>query len=115
MKEPVAVEKYNEFVGGVNLIDYLLSPYRISMRIKKSMLHVFAQFLDMACCNGWIEYKTFCEQFDAKAEKARPPEVQDGHCCLIKAETRHHKAESDDEAEDTKCNKEVQNHFSASR
>lgn len=34
---------------------------------------------------------------------------------LIKAETRHHKAESDDEAEDTKCNKEVQNHFSASR
>lgn len=58
------------------------------MRTKKWTVHVFAQFLDMACCKGWIEYKRLCEQHD-------PPKPQrldllefkmDSTIALIKAE-----------------------------
>ncbi|KAH9384288.1 hypothetical protein HPB48_026281 [Haemaphysalis longicornis] len=38
--------------GEVDLIDRFVSYYRISMRTKKWTVRVFAQFLDMACCNG---------------------------------------------------------------
>ncbi|KAH9364547.1 hypothetical protein HPB48_014585 [Haemaphysalis longicornis] len=57
-----AVAKYNQFMGGVDLVDCFVSYYRISMRTKKWTVRVLAQFLDMTCCNGWIEYQRLCEQ-----------------------------------------------------
>lgn len=71
-KQLDAVVKY-ECMGGVDLIDCFISYYWISMRTKQWTVRRFAEFLDMACCNGWIEYKRMCEQNDSKAAKARPP------------------------------------------
>lgn len=70
VKQPDAVVKYNEFMGGVDLICCFIS-YRISMRTKQWTVRVFVQFLDMVCCNGWIEYKSMCEQ--NMTRKQRPP------------------------------------------
>lgn len=49
-------------MGGVDLIDCFISYYWISMRTKQWTVRRFAEFLDMACCNGWIEYMRMCEQ-----------------------------------------------------
>uniref|UniRef100_A0A6B0V5N5 Putative dde domain transposase n=1 Tax=Ixodes ricinus TaxID=34613 RepID=A0A6B0V5N5_IXORI len=64
VKQPDAVARYNGYMGGVDLIDRFVSYYRISLRTKKWTVSVFAHFLDMACCNGWIEYKRDCERAD---------------------------------------------------
>ncbi|XP_049520990.1 piggyBac transposable element-derived protein 3 [Dermacentor silvarum] len=104
--QPHAVAEYNQFMGGVDLIDRFVSYYRISMRTKKWTVRVFAQFLDIACCNGWIEYKRLCEQ-SATPKQQRLDLLtfkMDIAIALIKAETsprskrlRETEADSDDE------------------
>lgn len=104
--QPHAVAEYNQFMGGVDLIDRFVSYYRISMRTKKWTVRVFAQFLDIACCNGWIEYKRLCEQSATpKQQRLDLLTFKMGIViALIKAETsprskrlRETEADSDDE------------------
>lgn len=59
--QPDVVGKYNANMGGVDLIDRYVSYYRIQLRTRKWTLRVFAHFLDLACCNGWVEYRRDCE------------------------------------------------------
>ncbi|KAH6933982.1 hypothetical protein HPB50_019370 [Hyalomma asiaticum] len=60
--QPDVVKKYNANMGGVDLIDRYISYYRISLRTRKWTVRVFAHFLDLACCNSWIEYQRDCER-----------------------------------------------------
>ncbi|XP_064475469.1 piggyBac transposable element-derived protein 2-like [Ornithodoros turicata] len=58
--QPAAVKQYNSNMGGVNLIDCFMAFYRIKIRTKKWTVRVYAHFLDLAVCNGWIQYKQDC-------------------------------------------------------
>ncbi|GFY09414.1 piggyBac transposable element-derived protein 3 [Trichonephila clavipes] len=49
-------------MGGVDMMDRLISYYRISTRTKKWTMRVFAHFLNMATCNAWIMYIRHCKQ-----------------------------------------------------
>ncbi|XP_040075589.1 piggyBac transposable element-derived protein 1-like [Ixodes scapularis] len=59
--QPHIVARYNQHMGGVDLIDRYVAYYRITVRSKKWTVLVFTQFLDMACCNSWIEYQRDCD------------------------------------------------------
>nr|AHN53433.1 DDE domain transposase [Nuttalliella namaqua] len=61
IKQPAVVKLYNENMGGIDLFDRFVSYYRITTRTKKWTIRVFTHFLDMACCNAWIQYTRDCK------------------------------------------------------
>ncbi|KAG0426132.1 hypothetical protein HPB47_026736 [Ixodes persulcatus] len=69
VKQDDAVARYNRYMGRVDLIDRFVAYFQISLRTKKWTVRVFAHFLDMACCNGWIEYKRDCERADVPKQQ----------------------------------------------
>ncbi|GFX96327.1 piggyBac transposable element-derived protein 3 [Trichonephila clavipes] len=61
VRQPAIVRSYNTYMGGVDMMDRLISYYRISTRTKKWTMRVFAHFLNMATCNAWIMYIRHCK------------------------------------------------------
>ena len=51
------VQVYNEFMGGVDKFDDLISYYRIRSKTKKWPLQVMYHFVDFALANSWLEYR----------------------------------------------------------
>ncbi|GFR24733.1 piggyBac transposable element-derived protein 3 [Trichonephila clavata] len=49
-------------MGRVDMMDRLISYYRISTRTKKWTMRVFAHFLNMTTSNAWIMYIRHCKQ-----------------------------------------------------
>lgn len=54
---PNIVSKYNECMGGIDLIDRMISYYRIQARCKKWTVRVILHFFDLAMANSWILYR----------------------------------------------------------
>lgn len=67
---PQVVKDYNFSMGGVDLLDQLISTYRIFIRSKKWTLRVVMHFIDFALTNAWLEYRR-----DAK--NANIPKISD--------------------------------------
>jgi len=59
---PAVVKEYNHSMGGVDLLDQLISLYRIFIRSRKWTLRVTMHMVDFALVNSWIEYKKDCEK-----------------------------------------------------
>lgn len=55
---PEIVSLYNTGMGGVDLLDQLISYYRIFIRSRKWPLRVIFHFVDFAICSSWLEYKS---------------------------------------------------------
>ena len=51
------VQVYNDFMGGVDKLDALISYYRIRGKIKKWLLRAIYHFVDFALANSWLEYR----------------------------------------------------------
>lgn len=62
VKCPRAITTYNKFMGGVDLIDGLISYYRTKIRSKKYYLRFFFHFIDMAIVSAWLLYRKDCEK-----------------------------------------------------
>ncbi|CAH1960463.1 unnamed protein product [Acanthoscelides obtectus] len=54
---PYIVAKYNGCMGGIGLIDRMISYYRIQARSKKWTVRVIFHFFDLAMANSWIYYR----------------------------------------------------------
>lgn len=101
MKQPNTVAKYNQLMGGVDLVGCFIS-YIASLSERKSGQSA-CSLLDMACCKRWIRYKKkLCEY--CLTPKQQIGRVHDEHAvALIQAETqgpkrsKAHEANSDDE------------------
>lgn len=59
---PEAIKLYNESMGGVDKLDFLISLYRIFIRARKWTLRMIDHSIDLAITNSWLEYMR-----DAKA------------------------------------------------
>lgn len=65
ISRPEIVRKYNTYMGGVDLLNQMISYCRIYIRSKKWTLRVESHFIDFALVNSWIEYKIECEKSGA--------------------------------------------------
>ena len=56
---PHSIGVYNNYMGGVDKIDYLISLYRIKAKTRKWPVRMISHFLDLAVANSWLEYCDF--------------------------------------------------------
>lgn len=64
---PEIISLYNGGMGGVDLLDQLISYYRVFIRSKKWPLRVIFHFVDFAICSSWLEYRK--DRINAKNPK----------------------------------------------
>uniref|UniRef100_A0A3B4VA40 PiggyBac transposable element-derived protein domain-containing protein n=1 Tax=Seriola dumerili TaxID=41447 RepID=A0A3B4VA40_SERDU len=69
---PEVVRLHNEAMGGVDLLDQLISLYRTEIRSKKWTLRMITHAFDMAVVNSWLEYR-----LDAKRANIQTKDIQD--------------------------------------
>lgn len=62
---PRAIDVYNYYMGGVDLLDSLLGLYRIQLRTKKWYKKIFFHMIDMCVVNAWILWRRKSEQYMA--------------------------------------------------
>ncbi|KAG5865189.1 hypothetical protein JTB14_031896 [Gonioctena quinquepunctata] len=58
------IHGYNDGMGGVDLMDQLISYNRIFIPTKTWTPRVIMHIVDFALVNRWIEYKKNCDKFD---------------------------------------------------
>lgn len=63
---PRIIKKYNEAMGGVDLLDRLISLYRITIKSKKWTLRMITHVLDLAATLAWLEYRKDAKKFNVK-------------------------------------------------
>jgi len=81
VKCPAVVQKYNSKMGGVDMIDRMISYYRTRARTKKWTVRTVFHFFDLAVTNAWIQYRDDRRQFgDRRKEIAQ---VTFSDFCLI--------------------------------
>ena len=64
--QPYVVNVYNQHMGGVDLIDMLISLYRINIRSKKYYMKIIFHLIDLSLVNAWLLYRRHCVQSKVK-------------------------------------------------
>lgn len=62
IERPQIVRDYNINMGGVDLMNQMISYYRIFIRSKKWTLRMITHFIDFSIVQSWIEYKIDCSK-----------------------------------------------------
>ncbi len=57
VERPEIVKIYNEFMGGVGKLDFLIALYRIHAKTKKWPVGMMLHFVDLSLANSWPEYR----------------------------------------------------------
>ena len=63
INSPKAVDVYNNYMGGVDLLDSLLGLYRIQLRSRKWYKKIFFHMIDMCVVNSWILWRRKSDQY----------------------------------------------------
>ncbi|KAJ0170540.1 hypothetical protein K1T71_013911 [Dendrolimus kikuchii] len=58
---PKVIERYNQHMGGVDVLDQQMEYYRTFIKTKKWTLKVLIHFLDLAIVNSWRLYRNDCQ------------------------------------------------------
>ena len=61
---PDVVRAYNQYMGGVDLIDMLLSLYRINVKSNKYYMKIIFHLIDLSVVNAWLLYRRHCSQIN---------------------------------------------------
>ena len=66
---PAIIRQYNKFMGGIDLMDSLMSLYKMAVRSKRWYMYIWYHMLQIACVNAWLLYSRHADQ---KNEKRQP-------------------------------------------
>ncbi|CAF4020199.1 unnamed protein product [Rotaria sp. Silwood2] len=64
IRRPQVIKAYNEHMGGVDLIDMLISLYRINVGSKKYYIKIVFHLIDLSVVNAWLLYRRHCLQLN---------------------------------------------------
>ncbi|KAK6180216.1 hypothetical protein SNE40_012408 [Patella caerulea] len=68
---PFIVKEYNNYMGGIDLIDAYVSRYKYHMRSRRWYLYLFWQTVILAVVNSWMLYRRACESVGDKNIKSQ--------------------------------------------
>ena len=68
---PAIVDMYNNSMGGVEVVDALISYYRILIKSKKYYLRVFFHLVDLCVVNAWLLCRRDCKSFDVPQNRQK--------------------------------------------
>ena len=71
VKRPSVIKIYNQFKGGVDLLDMLISLYRISIRSKKYYMKIIFHLIDLSIANAWLLYRRQCSRLRTPKNEIR--------------------------------------------
>lgn len=63
------IKEYNRHLGGVDLLDSLISRYKIKIRSKKWYMRIWYHLIDITIVNAWLLYKR------VETEKGNKPKM----------------------------------------
>ncbi|CAF1588696.1 unnamed protein product [Didymodactylos carnosus] len=66
---PNVIKAYNQHMGGVDLIDMLISLYRINVRSRKYYIKIIFHLIDLSVVNAWLLYRRHCLQLKISKKK----------------------------------------------
>nr|CAH7720120.1 unnamed protein product [Callosobruchus chinensis] len=66
---PSVILLYNQFMGGVDLMDALIALYRTLIRSRKWYLKIYFHLMDLCVVNAWLLYRRDCESCGMKKNK----------------------------------------------
>lgn len=66
---PSIVGEYNQYMGGVDLLDCFSALYKYSIKTKRWYLVIFYHTITMAKVSSWLWYKRHCQLFNKKPMK----------------------------------------------
>lgn len=69
---PQIVKSYNQSMGGVDLVDMLISLYRIKVKTRRWYIKIFWHLVDVAKVNGWILYRRHQDQHVVPKRSQQP-------------------------------------------
>lgn len=90
VNRPEIVQLYNRNMGGVDLLDQLISYYRVFIQSRKWPLRITTHFLDFAICSSWLEYKRDCESRNEPKKNVKDLldfRLEVGNCLILAGST----------------------------
>lgn len=103
------IREYNNKMGGVDLMDRMISYYRMSTRTKKWTMRMVMHFTDLALANSWLLYRK--DHAICAGPKTRPIQFLQFRmevATILLAQ--HHSADADLSTEEEDLNQGVKRH-----